>query len=76
MNYGMFSSKGNKLVGKIVAKVLKLPITAKKKDIYKLLTEEFNILESKHEEVWDTDVRESVIGIIEQKTKKELSIYF
>lgn len=76
-NYGMFSTKGNQLVSLLVNKILKKPITTSEKDIYELLTSGFNDIENKgHDEVWDTDVREQVISYIENKTNKELSIYF
>lgn len=74
--FGMFSVKGGRKVRSIVNKVLRLKITATDKDIYDLLTSEFNKIRPDFPEVWDTDVRSSVIHFIERKTNRELSIFF
>lgn len=74
--YGMFSKAGNLAVDKLVNKVLALPITASDESIYKVLEDGMKKMESKHGEVYDTDVRDQMISSIERKTNRELTIYF
>lgn len=74
--YGMFSAAGNRAVEAMVNRLLKLPITTTAEELNRALEAGFNEVALKHSEVWDTDVRETVIWKLEKATGRELSIYF
>tara|TARA_R110000772_G_scaffold2410_2_gene8380 strand:- start:570 stop:806 length:237 start_codon:yes stop_codon:yes gene_type:complete len=78
MGYGMFSKNGDKAAQSVVNKILKLPLSTTNKELYKVLTTEMNkVADDKgHEEIWDTECREQIISTIEDKTKRNLTIYF
>lgn len=76
-DYGMFSDEGDRMVGELVDRVLKLPIDSTDDDIYSELNKGMNdIEEAGHGEVHDTAVREAMIVTIENRTNRELTIYF
>jgi hypothetical protein len=76
MSYGMYTPAGDHAVALMVARLLKLPISTGAKDLDRALTAEFNAVAKVHPEVWDTEVREAVIGRLERETGRSLSIYF
>jgi hypothetical protein len=75
-DYAMYSDAGNWAVGDMVNRVLRLPLATSLDDLNRALVVEFNELAKRFPEVWDTDVREAVIGRIERETGRTLSIYF
>lgn len=74
--FGMFTTAGNRAAARIVEKVLLLPLSTSDKELYAFLSKEMNAISSKHGEVWDTDVREAIIGRIERAIGRSLTIYF
>lgn len=76
MDYGMFSKSGNAAIAKMVVDALSLPITTTNEELYTYLRGRMDQIQNKHGEVWDTDVREAVIGTLERKLHRELTIYF
>ena len=76
-DYGMFSDEGNQLVAKAVDRASDISGAVSDKVVYAFLKVAFDEIEELgHEEVWDTDVREHVIGEIERRSERSLSIYF
>ena len=76
LNYGMFTPKGNRRVNSIVLKTCSLPLSSTDEEIYAFLKMRMDIVAENHKEVWDTAVREAMIGTIENRTKRSLTIYF
>jgi hypothetical protein len=76
MEYGMFTVAGNRAVDQMVTRLLKLPISTSPDEFNQALNTEFKKVAEKHGEVWDTDVRDAVISVLERKTRRELSIFF
>lgn len=76
MDYGMFTKAGNAVVAKMIVDVLSLPITTTNQELYVYLRGRMDKIQNKHGEVWDTDVREAIIGTLERKLHRELTIYF
>ena len=76
MEYGMYSKAGDRAVDAMFKRLLKLPITTSDDELCRALTAAFNKVAVKHGEVWDTEVREAVIGRLEKATGRFLSIYF
>jgi hypothetical protein len=77
INYGMFSEVGNEAVAVIVRDASQLAMTTSMSKFYQFLTDRMSELESQgHGEVWDTAVREVIIGRLELATGRELSIFF
>jgi hypothetical protein len=72
--YAMFSSEGNACVDRIVRGAASLPLTTTNDQLYSFLTSEMNACP--HKEIWDTEVRERMIGELERLTNRSLSIYF
>jgi hypothetical protein len=76
-SYEMFTAEGNRLVGEMVEKVLSMPLSTTDREVYAHLQEAMNIIAALgHGEVWDTAVREAVIGRLERKMQRNLTIYF
>mgnify|MGYP006928225493 CR=1 FL=1 len=75
-NYGMFSQDGNREVDSIVLKVCALPLSTTNEELYSFLKTKMDAAEEMHKEIWDTAVREVMIGTIENRTKRDLTIYF
>jgi hypothetical protein len=74
--YAMFSDEGDAAVAVMVERLLLMPISTSDTELYSRLTTLMNEIAKTHGEVWDTDVREAIIGEIERRTHRELSIYF
>ena len=75
--FNMFTPAGNRAARQIVNAALKLPMGTSNDDLYAFLTLAMNKVANQHGEIWDTDVREAMIGAIEKATgRDELSIYF
>src|SRR4051794_672686 len=74
--YGMFSKAGDARVLAIVRGALRLPMSTSNEKLYAFLSKRMNAVGDKYGEVWDTAVRESLIGVIESRTGRDLSIYF
>lgn len=74
-DFAMFSKAGNNAAKAIVAAVLKLPMDTTDQELYAFMTERMKTVAEKHGEIWDTDVREAMIGCIEHRTGRELTIY-
>lgn len=75
-NFGMFSDAGGRLVLNLINNVVANPMTTTDDELLRMIVKEMNKIEAKgHREVWDTDVREQMIGRIESLTKRELTIY-
>lgn len=75
-DYSMFSDSGNRAVKAIVAAALALPISTPSQELYAFLNTEMRKIETAHDEIFDTDVRSAMIGAIERRTGRNLSIYF
>ena len=75
-SFEMFSLEGNREVRELVAVVLNMAPDLSDAAIYARLKEGMNEIEKRHPEVWDTAVREAIIGRIEIDTKRSLTIYF
>ena len=75
-DFGMFSKAGNKRVKTIARQALRKPMTITNDALYAFLRKRMNEVGEKHSEVWDTAVRESLIGVVERRSGRELSIYF
>ena len=76
MEYGMFSKAGNNAVARIIEGALKLPITTTDNELYTYLKKRMTLVNVKHPEIHDTDVRSMMISVLERKLHRELSIYF
>lgn len=74
--YGMYSAAGNRAVEAMIKRLLKLPITTTDKELDRALAAEFARVALAHAEVWDTEVRETVVWTLEKETGRNLSIYF
>lgn len=75
-SYGMFTKEGSKAVAALVELTLMLPMTVTNEELYaSLKTGMKEIKKQGHGEVYDTEVREQIIGTIEKRTKRELSIF-
>lgn len=75
-SYGMFTKEGSLAVSVLVENALKLPVTTTNGELYAFLTAGMKeIKKAGHGEVYDTEVREQIIGEIEKRTKRELSIF-
>ena len=75
--YGMYSDAGASMVQSLIDRISVIPITEDEDDIHDMLRVGFDeIVEAGHTEVWDTDVREQVVGTVERLTHRELSIFF
>tara|TARA_R110001583_G_scaffold33668_1_gene113717 strand:+ start:912 stop:1160 length:249 start_codon:yes stop_codon:yes gene_type:complete len=71
------SENGNQLVAQLVNRVLTLPLGTSDDDLTKFLSKGMQVISrAGHPEVFDTDVREQVIGTVENMAGKKLSIYF
>jgi hypothetical protein len=75
-DFAMFTAAGNAAVAELFDKACKLPMTASDDAIYAMLNKGLDRIEKKHVEVWDTDVRKTLIGQIEVATGRTLTIYF
>ncbi len=75
-SFQMFSFEGNDRVYKLLQTVLDLPITASNEVLYAGLKAGMNSIAKDHPEVWDTEVRRTIIDYLEDKTHRELSIFF
>ncbi len=75
-SFGMFSVEGAKEVKELVESVKTLPVSMTDEELYKVLKHGMKgISKIGHGEVYDTEVRQRIIGEIERATKRELSIF-
>lgn len=75
-DFQMFSEEGNQRVYNVLQTVLELPITASNELLYASLSCGMKSIAKDHSEVWDTEVRRTIIDYLEDKTHRELSIFF
>lgn len=76
VNYGMYSKAGNQQVASIVAGALELSIATTNTQLYSYLKERMNEVAENYPEVWDSDVRDALISVLERKLHRELTMYF
>jgi hypothetical protein len=55
---------------------LKLPIATTNAQLYSYLKERMKRVAEKYPEVWDSDVRDALISVLERKLHRELTMYF
>lgn len=75
-DFQMFSEEGNERVLKLLKTVLDLPITASNEVLYAGLREGMKFISKDHPEIYDTEVRRTIIDELERLTHRELSIFF
>ena len=76
VSYAMFSDAGNQAVREAVAAVFQAPTSISDADLLADLRQRFDTIARTHPEVWDTAVRESAIGAVENATGRDLTIFF
>lgn len=75
-DYGMFTVAGDAAVADMIARVKNFgSVTTTDKILYEYLRKAMKKIAVEHGEVYDTAVREIIIGKIEKMTKRELSIF-
>jgi flagellar basal body-associated protein FliL len=76
MDYGMFSAAGNRAAASIVTGALKLSITTSNDKLYDYLKKRMDKVYLKHSEIYDSEVRDAIISVLERKLHRELTMYF
>jgi len=76
MEYGMFTKAGNAAVARIIDDVRSLSIETSNKELYAYLNKRMKAVSAKHPEIYDSDVRDAIISILERRLHRELTMYF
>jgi len=76
MEYGMFTKAGNAAVARIIDDVRSLSIETSNKELYAYLNKRMKVVSARHPEIYDSDVRDAIISILERRLHRELTMYF